>query len=117
MPILRRSAKSYHMFTLAHFILFDVDNPLLHPSQTVTDTFNSGEFSPAHLQIPDNWEAIYECQDERDAERTWRRSEQARGTRNNKGTAWFHWRRKRDRSCSGEDRKLKGAVRASGTAR
>jgi len=66
------------MFALVHFIPFDINNPLLCPGQTAMDVFNSSEFSPAHLQILNNWEAIHECQDERDMERMWKRTEQAR---------------------------------------
>ena len=81
MSIPRKSAVSYHMFALIHFIPFDIENPLLRPGQTATDVFNSSEFSPGHLQILDNWEAIHECQDERDAERMRKRTEQARESR------------------------------------
>ena len=81
MSIPRKSDKIYHVFALAHFMPFDIDNPLIHPGQTAMEVFNSGEFSHRHLQILDNWEAIHECQDERDAERMRKRTEQARESR------------------------------------
>jgi len=81
MSIPRKSDKGYCVFALAHFIPFDIDNLLLRAGQTATDTFESSEFSPKHLQILDNWEAIHECQDERDAERIRKRTEQARESR------------------------------------
>ena len=81
MSIPRESDKGYCVFALAHFIPFDIDNPLLHAGQTAADTFESSEFSPKHLQILNNWEAIHECQDERDAERIRKRTEQARESR------------------------------------
>jgi hypothetical protein len=81
MSIPRKSDKIYDMFALAHFVPFDIDHPLLHPGQTATEVFNSNEISSRHLQILDNWEAIHECQDERDAERIRKRTEQARESR------------------------------------
>jgi hypothetical protein len=81
MSIPRKSDKGYQMFALAHFIPFDIDNPLLKPGQTVDEIFNSGGFSPRHSQILDNWEAIHECQDERDADRMQKRTEQAKESR------------------------------------
>ena len=81
MSIPRRSDKDYCAFALAHFIPFDIDNPLLSATQNVTTAYNSTEFSSRHLEIMENWEAIHECQDERDAERMRRRTEQARESR------------------------------------
>ena len=68
MSIPRKSDKGYRMFALAHFIPFDIDDPLLKPGQTVDDVFEDARFTDRHLQILNNWEAIHECQDERDAE-------------------------------------------------
>ena len=81
MSIPRRSDKGYSMFALAHFIPFGIDNPLLRPGQIAGDVFNSTQFSSRYMQILDNWEAIHECQDERDAERMRKRTEQARESR------------------------------------
>ena len=81
MSIPRKSDKGYRMFTLAHFIPFDIDDPLLKPGQTVDDVFEDARFTDRHLQILNNWEAIHECQDERDAERMRRHVEQSRESR------------------------------------
>ena len=81
MSIPRKSDKGYQMFALAHFIPFDIDNPLLKPGQTVDDVFWSAHFADRHRQILSNWEAIHECQDERDAERIRKRAEKSRESR------------------------------------
>ena len=81
MSIPRKSDKAYHMFALVHFIPFDIDDPLLRRGQTATEVFKTAEFSPRHTQILDNWEAIHECQDERDAEHMRKRTELARESR------------------------------------
>jgi hypothetical protein len=81
MSIPRESDKGYRMFTLAHFIPFDIDSPLLKPGQTVDDVFESVRFADRHLQILSNWEAIHECQDERDADRMRKRAEKSRESR------------------------------------
>ena len=77
----RKSDKGYRIFALAHFIPFDIDNPLLRPGQTVDDIFEGMQFTERHLQILNNWEAIHECQDERDAERMRKRAEKSRESR------------------------------------
>ena len=81
MSIPRKSDKAYHMFALAHFTPFDIENPLLSPGQNATEAFNPNGFSSRHVQILDNWEAIHECQDEQDAEQMRKRTEQARESR------------------------------------
>ena len=81
MSIPCKSDKVYHVFALGHFTPFSIDSPLLRPGQMATEVFNSTESSPRHLQILDNWEEIHECQDERDAERMQKRTEQARESR------------------------------------
>ena len=81
MSIPRKSDKGYRMFALVHFIPFDVDSPLLKPGQTADDVFESPNFTGRHLQILGNWEAIHECQDERDAERMRKRAEKSRESR------------------------------------
>ena len=81
MSIPRKSDKGYRMFALAHFIPFGIFDPLLKPGQTVNNVFESAKFTNRHQQILDNWEAIHECQDERDAERMRRRAEKSRESR------------------------------------
>ena len=81
MSIPRKSDKIYDTFALAHFVPFGIDNPPLHPGQTTTGVFNSNNMSSRHVQILHNWEVIHECQDERDAERMRKCTEQARESR------------------------------------
>jgi hypothetical protein len=81
MSIPRELDKGYWMFALAHFIPFDINSPLLKPGQTVDDVFESARFADRHLQILSNWEAIHECQDERDADRMRKRTEKSRESR------------------------------------
>ena len=69
MSIPRKSDKGCRIFALAHFIPSNIDNPLLKPGQTVESTFEGSTFTERRLQILSNWEAILECQDERDADR------------------------------------------------
>lgn len=78
MSIPRKSDRGYRVFALAHFIPFNIDNPLLKPGQTADDIFESAQFSDRHLEILRNWEAIHECQDERDAERMRKHAEKFR---------------------------------------
>jgi len=81
MSIPRKSDKGYQIFALAHFIPFDVENSLLRPGQTVGDIFDDACFTGEHLQVLNNWEAIHECQDERDVERMHKRAEKSRESR------------------------------------
>ena len=81
MSIPRASDKGYRMFALAHFIPFDIDNPLLKPGQSTDNIFDTVQFTDRHLEILNNWEAIHECQDERDAERIRKRAEKSRESR------------------------------------
>jgi hypothetical protein len=81
MSIPRKSDKGYQIFALSHFIPFDIDNPLLRPGQTAGDIFGSAGFTEGNLRVLNNWEAIHECQDERDAERMRKRAEKSRESR------------------------------------
>ncbi len=58
----------YKMFMLAHFKAFDAEEPLVHPVSTVHTEFQNHAFSPRARMCMSNWEALYECEDERDAE-------------------------------------------------
>lgn len=60
---------------------FDIDNPLLRSGQNVDDAYEGVNFTDRHQQILNNWEAIHECQDERDAERMRKRAEQSQESR------------------------------------
>jgi hypothetical protein len=58
----------YKLFILSHFKLFHNDIPLFASTETIEDLYSSYPFSPYALQVMKNWEAINECEDERDAE-------------------------------------------------
>ena len=81
MSIPRTSDAGYRIFALAHFVPFDIDNLLPGPGRTIDDVYENANFCDRHLEILGNWEAIHECQDERDAERMHKRAEQSRESR------------------------------------
>jgi hypothetical protein len=59
----------YNLFMLAHFKPFSKESPLWNKEIGVNETFKCFHFSTTAQQIMHNWEAIHECEDERDAER------------------------------------------------
>lgn len=61
--------RQWQLFTLAHFKPFSQVNPLIPSDSSVEDVFNSYAFTPRNLAIMKHWEAVHECEDERDAER------------------------------------------------
>lgn len=65
----RESSAQYHLFVLVHFKPWGVETALLHRGQTTEAESRSFEFLPRHVTVMKNWESLYECQDERDAER------------------------------------------------
>jgi len=75
----RSRTQQYMLFTLAHFKPFNLNSPLLSPGQTIEEAFDSFCFSAKAMQVLENWEALYECEDERDAERL-RKQEQKSST-------------------------------------
>lgn len=81
MSIPRKSNKGYWTFTLAHFILFDTDNPLLMPGQTADSIFENMQFAERHLWILNNWEAIHKCHNECDADQMHKRAEKSQESR------------------------------------
>lgn len=52
------------MFILAHL---EFQNPLCDENQSFESVMKSYQFSPRSQEIMENWEAIYECEDECDA--------------------------------------------------
>ena len=90
----RRSSneETYALFMLAHFIPFSASSPL-DISAGVVETYRKAmeddssaatssphsRFSPRSRIIMDNWEAVYECEDERDAERIRKRQNLKKG--------------------------------------
>jgi len=61
--------RAWPLFALAHFKPFSATVPLLNNEQDAEQVFHSYAFSHTARQILLNWEAVHECEDERDAER------------------------------------------------
>ncbi|KAG1894487.1 uncharacterized protein F5891DRAFT_922037, partial [Suillus fuscotomentosus] len=59
-------AKLWALFTLAHFKPFSALSPLLHKGENVIEVFRTYSFSPRSRTVMTNWEAVHECEDERD---------------------------------------------------
>ena len=59
---------------LAHFKPFSPEIPLIEKNKLIESTFNDFAFSEKSKLIMKNWEAIYECEDERDADRLHKRA-------------------------------------------
>lgn len=65
----RKTSDTYKLFMLAHFKPFSRSNPLIKEGENVVTEFSTFTFSGGGMRIMDNWEAMHECEDERDAER------------------------------------------------
>ena len=65
---------TYAIFSLAHFKPFSVTNPLLREGETFDNVFKKYQFTDSAKLILDNWDAINECEDARDAERIKKRA-------------------------------------------
>lgn len=63
------TGSAWALFVLAHFKPFSCDDPLVQEGDTIDKTYEEYQFSPKSRKIMENWEAIHECEDERDAER------------------------------------------------
>ena len=63
------SRSSYSIFVLAHFKPFSVSKPLLLQGETYDDAFRKFKPSKSDQYVINNWDAINECEDARDAER------------------------------------------------
>ncbi|KAF8577714.1 hypothetical protein K439DRAFT_1621881 [Ramaria rubella] len=76
MSIPRNLDVSNHaIFMLSHFKPFSIDLPLLNtPHDTFEAMFHTYEFHDHCYCVIANWEALYECQDKRDADRLKHRS-------------------------------------------
>lgn len=68
-------ARKWKLFALAHFKPFSNDVPLIPQNSTVEEVYAGYEFSARGLSIMKHWEAVHECEDERDAERLRRRAQ------------------------------------------
>ncbi len=64
------NAFEYWVFCLAHFKPFGNDDPLFCERPDVEHEFHTFSFSARATEIMDNWNALYESEDARDAERT-----------------------------------------------
>lgn len=69
----RVDSDSYHLFVVAHFVPIATWSEPFDLSR-IEDVFDGHVFSPLQMSIMENWEAMRECEDERDAERLKRRS-------------------------------------------
>jgi hypothetical protein len=69
MSIPRCNSPQYNLFMLAHFKPFSKESPLWDKQLGVNEAFKHFHFSTAAQKTMHNWEAIHECEDERDAER------------------------------------------------
>lgn len=65
----RPSSEMYQLFMLSHFKPFGVSNPLITTEKSVGCIFSQHIFDTESKTIMANWEAMHECEDERDAER------------------------------------------------
>ena len=70
----RHDSSQYNLFMLAHFKPFSEESPLWNKEIGVNETFKQFHFSATAQKIMHNWEAIHECEDERDAERLRKRA-------------------------------------------
>jgi hypothetical protein len=68
MSIPRETSAAWPLFVLSHFKPFGISNPLVLPEDTPNTIFDTYNFSCNALTIMKNWNAIYECEDEHDAE-------------------------------------------------
>ncbi|KAG1901582.1 uncharacterized protein F5891DRAFT_1187439 [Suillus fuscotomentosus] len=63
------NARLWALFVLAHFKPFSVSTDLLGSAEDPVTCFEKSKLCPASLQVLSNWEAVHECEDERDTER------------------------------------------------
>ena len=69
MSIPRETSTEWPFFVLSHFKPFGIENPLIPSGETPNTIFNTYDFFFNAMTVMKNWNAIYECEDERDAER------------------------------------------------
>ncbi|KAE8230690.1 hypothetical protein CF326_g4303 [Tilletia indica] len=63
---------------MGHFISFSPSQPLKSPNETWEQAFAKTTFPKAALRVMDNWTALVECEDARDADQLRRRRQEAR---------------------------------------
>ncbi|KAF6743597.1 hypothetical protein DFP72DRAFT_827521 [Ephemerocybe angulata] len=81
MSIPRASSDIWPWFTLVHFKPFSISKPLIIPGQSIESVYDGFQFTERQNAIMQNWEAIYECEDERDADRLRKQASQMTGQR------------------------------------
>ena len=74
MSIPRKTSPEWIPFVLAHFKPFSITVHLLNENETWAHAYSNHQFQSHHDFIMKNWDAIHECEDERDAERIKRQS-------------------------------------------
>jgi len=73
--------EAWALFMLAHFKPFSVSSPLIKQGEVLKDLYETYQFNAFALQIMNNWEAIHESEDTRDAERLRKRAAAAAKSR------------------------------------
>ncbi|KAG1780884.1 hypothetical protein EV702DRAFT_1193713 [Suillus placidus] len=61
--------KAWALFCSADFKPFSASSPLLCNNEDFVDVFNRYSLLPASRHVMNNWEAVHECEDERDTDR------------------------------------------------
>ena len=64
----------YAIFMLAHFAPYSQSKPLSVAESSIAAMFDTTTFSERSITVMKNWEAVHECEDEREAERLKKRS-------------------------------------------
>ncbi|KAE8250676.1 hypothetical protein A4X13_0g4500 [Tilletia indica] len=62
---------------LSHFVPFSAENPLKRQGQSFEEAFSAASFSPEAMNTMENWAALTECEDARDADQLLRRKREA----------------------------------------
>lgn len=65
----KKSELEWALFTLSHFKPFSCSHPLIMLGQTLLETYGGQKFDEFATRVMNSWEAVHECEDERDAER------------------------------------------------
>lgn len=69
------NVKLWAIFALAHFKAFSVSTDLLGVDEDPLVSYARFAFCSRSLEVMKNWEAVYECEDERDADRLRKRAQ------------------------------------------
>ncbi|KAF5362237.1 hypothetical protein D9756_001995 [Leucocoprinus leucothites] len=69
MSIPRETHANWPLFALAHFKPFSLSNLLIPPNSSINNEYKTFQFSSMAKNVMKNWNAIHECEDQRDADR------------------------------------------------